>query len=81
MNGILANVPGQYVAQGDANLPRAESAQDREYGVTIEAGHAGTVQVFYGRQKVSRGKHSHWFWRAVRAERVPAFEIRTLIGE
>ncbi|MDQ1759033.1 hypothetical protein DAI43_15500 [Achromobacter xylosoxidans] len=68
-NGILEQVPGQYVAQAKQSLPPAATAEDREYPVEIDAGHAGLVRIFYRKQKAKRGKFSHWFWVAVRAER------------
>lgn len=69
-NGILAEVPGQYVAQASLTLPPAAAAEDREYPVEIDAGHAGRVRIFYRKQKAKRGKFSHWFWQARRAEKV-----------
>jgi len=69
-NGILAEVPGQYVAEGSQTLPAAATAEDREYPVEIDAGHAGRVRIYYRKQKAKRGKFSHWFWLAKRAEKV-----------
>lgn len=68
-NRILEQVPGQYVALGMRELPAAETAEDREYPVSIDAGHAGTVRIFYRMQKSKRGKFLQWFWQAKRAER------------
>lgn len=68
-NGILAAVPGQYVAQASLTLPPAATAEDRLYEVVIEAGHAGRVRLFFRKQKARRAKHSHWFWLALRADR------------
>lgn len=69
-NGILGQVPGQYVAQAQQTLPPAATAEDRDYQVEIDAGHAGRVRIFYRKQKAKRGKFSHWFWAVKRAERV-----------
>ncbi|WP_088158058.1 hypothetical protein [Achromobacter xylosoxidans] len=69
-NGILEQVPGQYVAEAKQSLPPAATVEDRDYEVVIEAGHAGTVRLFFRKQKAKRGKFSHWFWVAVRAERI-----------
>lgn len=44
-NGILEQVPGQYVAQAALTLPPAATAEDRAYLVEIDAGHAGRRQV------------------------------------
>lgn len=67
-NGILAEVGGQYVSEAGKTLPAAATAEDRDYPVEIEAGHAGQVRIYFRRQKLKRAKHSHWFWLAQRAE-------------
>lgn len=36
-NGILEQVPGQYVAQAQQTLPPAATAEDRDYTVEIDA--------------------------------------------
>lgn len=48
-NGILAHVPGQYVAQALQSLPPPATAEDRDYQVEIDAGHAGMVRITYRR--------------------------------
>lgn len=68
-NGILEQVPGPYISQAGQTLPPAATAEDRDYEVVIEAGHAGTVRLFFRKQKAKRGKFSHWFWLCKRAER------------
>lgn len=69
-NGILEHVPGPYVSQAQQALPAAATAEDRDYPVEIDAGHVGRVRIHFHKQKAKRGKFSHWFWLAVRAERV-----------
>lgn len=69
-NGILERVGGQYVAEAIQTLPPAVTAEDRDYEVVIDAGHAGTVRLLFRKQKAKRGKFSHWFWRPYRAEQV-----------
>lgn len=69
-NGILEQVPGQYSGEAMKALPPAATAEDRDYPVEIDAGHAGRVRIFFRRQKVKRGKYMNWFWLAKRAERV-----------
>ena len=69
-NGILEHVPGPFVSQGRQALPAVETAEDRDYAVEIDAGHVGLVRLFFRKQKAKRGKFSHWFWVAVRAEHV-----------
>lgn len=71
-NGILAQVPGQFIAQASQTLPPAATAEDRDYPVEIEAGHAGQVRITFRKQKLKRAKHSHWFWLAQRADAVDA---------
>lgn len=69
-NGILEQVPGLYVAQAQQTLPPAATAEDRDYAVEIDAGHAGLVRVTFQRQKTRRAKRTHWFWQARRADAI-----------
>jgi len=69
-NGILEHVPGPCVARAQEALPVATTAEDRDYPVEIDAAHVGLVRLFFRKQKAKRGKFSHWFWVAVRAEQV-----------
>ncbi|MFY4037979.1 hypothetical protein ACOTJL_19715 [Achromobacter xylosoxidans] len=69
-NGILERVQGTYVAQAALTLPPAATAEDRDYPVEINAGHAGLVRLTFRRQKSRHGKRTHWFWLAKRADRV-----------
>ena len=69
-NGILERVQGQYVAQAALTLPPAATAEDRDYTVKIDAGHAGLVRITFRRQKARRAKHMHWFWLPQRADTV-----------
>ena len=69
-NGILEQVQGSYVAQAACSLPPAVTAEDRDYPVEIDAGHAGRVHITFRRQKAKRAKHTHWFWSAYRADAV-----------
>lgn len=68
-NGILAQVPGQFIAQASQTLPPAGTAEDRDYPVEIDAGHLGAVRITFRKQKAKHGKSSHWFWSAKRAEK------------
>lgn len=69
-NGILEQVGGPYVAGAIKSLPPAAAAEDRDHFVEIDAGHVGRVRLTVRRQKAKRGKFSHWFWQAKRAEPV-----------
>ena len=68
-NGILEHVPGLHVSEAMKALPPAATAEDRDYPVEIDADHVGRVRIFFHKQKAKRGKFSHWFWLARRAER------------
>ena len=57
--GILEQVPGQYVAQAQQTLPPATTAEDRDYHVDIDAGHAALVRVTFRRQKARCAKTTH----------------------
>ncbi|CUI64776.1 hypothetical protein O9570_01415 [Achromobacter xylosoxidans] len=69
-NGILEQAPGSYVARAALTLPPAVTAEDHDYAVEIDAGHAGLVRISFRRQKARRNKTSHWFWSARRADAV-----------
>ncbi|WFC66411.1 hypothetical protein EUC41_08845 [Achromobacter denitrificans] len=69
-NGILEQVGGPYIGEALQQLPPAATAEDRDYPVELDAGHAGRVRIFFRKQKAKRGKFSHWFWAAKRAEKV-----------
>lgn len=69
-NGILDKVPGQYLGDALKQLPPAATAEDRDYPVEVDAGHAGRVRIIFRNQKAKRGKFSHWFWLAKRAEQI-----------
>lgn len=69
-NGILEHVGGQYIAEAIKTLPPAVTAEDRDHFVEIDAGHVGRVRLTFRKQKAKRGKFSHWFWAAGRAEAV-----------
>jgi hypothetical protein len=79
-NGILATVPGQYVSEGANALPDPETAADEEVTATIDADWAGVVKITYRRQLARHRKHSHWYWRAVRADPVGGDATVTLGG-
>jgi len=69
-NGILARVPGQYIAEALAQLPPINIAGDQIHETVIEAGHVGKVRIFARKQLARHGKHSHWYWSAFRAAAV-----------
>lgn len=67
-NGILARVPGQFVADSIAMLPDPDTAEDRPYEVVIDADYVGTVRLFARRQYTQHGRFGRWFWVVYRAE-------------
>lgn len=69
-NGILAQVPGHYVAAASGQLPPPRLDGPEHQEVEIDAGHVGRVQLFFERKTARRAKHSHQFWIAYRAELV-----------
>lgn len=67
-NGILEQVSGPYVGEAMKTLPPAVTAEDRDYDAVVDAGHLGAVRITFRKQKAKRGKFSHWFWVAKRAD-------------
>ena len=70
--GILARVPGQFVAQGSKSLPDPACALDDEMSVEIEAAWVGRVRLTFKRQGYSRpkGKIFYVAWLCRHAEPV-----------
>jgi hypothetical protein len=67
-NGILAKVPGEFIAMASKGLPDPETATEGTLSAEIDASWAGRVRLTYVRQLVRHRKHSHWYWLAVRAD-------------
>ncbi|CAG9172332.1 hypothetical protein CURE108131_23285 [Cupriavidus respiraculi] len=65
-DGLLSRVPGQHVAEASLTLPDPAPGQHAE--AEIDAGHVGRVRIFFEVKTARRGKHSHQFWAAYRAE-------------
>ncbi|MDR7269753.1 hypothetical protein J2X20_002382 [Pelomonas saccharophila] len=70
--GILAGVPGQYIAQASKSLPDPACALDDEMCVEIDAAWAGRVRLTFRKQRYSRpkGKISYVSWLCRHAEHV-----------
>jgi len=68
-NGILASVPGQYIAQAARSLPEPATSLHERVSAVIDADWAGVVRIRYQRQKMRHGRDSHWAWVAYRAEK------------
>lgn len=69
-NGILAKVPGQFIAKASNSLQPPDPFGPAHGEVEIEAGHVGRVRIFFELRKIRHHKHSHWTWSAYRAEPV-----------
>ncbi|WP_156545992.1 hypothetical protein [Cupriavidus sp. D384] len=67
-NGILGRVPGVYVAQAVNSLPPPTAIGPGAAAVVVEAGELGLVHFSVERRRAKHGRHSHYFWTAVRAE-------------
>jgi hypothetical protein len=70
--GILARVPGQFIAQASKSLPDPACALDDEMYVEIEAAWVGRVRLTFKKQRYSRpkGKISYVAWLCRHAEPV-----------
>ena len=69
-NGMLAGVPGQYIAQAARSLPEPATSLRERVSAVIDADWAGVVRIHYQRQKMRHGRDSsHWAWVAYRAEK------------
>jgi len=76
-NGILARVPGQYIAQGCLSLPNPLSTTAEELTAEVDAGWAGRVLLTFTkyRYRRSKDKTSSVIWLCRRADPVePATE-------
>jgi hypothetical protein len=74
-NGILASVPGQFVAQAGRLLPDPACAVDDEMSVEIDADWAGRVRLTFRKRRYSRpkGKSSYVAWLCWRADPIAKF--------
>lgn len=71
-NGILARVPGQFIAQASKSLPDPACAIADEICVEVDAAWAGRVRLTFRKQRYSRprGKISYVSWLCRHAEPV-----------
>jgi len=71
--GMLAAVPGQYIAQASRELPDASTATRSSESVVIDTTPLwhGPVRIRYVRKRLRHGKWASWSWVAVHAEREP----------
>jgi len=71
-SGILAWVPGQFIAQASKSLPDPACALDDEICVEIDAARAGRVRLTFKKQRYSRprGNIAYVSWLCRHAEPV-----------
>jgi len=71
-NGILARVPGEYIAKAGRSLPDAATAPEERMRVEIDAGWAGRVRLTFTKFRYRRpkAKSSYVFWNCKHAEAV-----------
>ncbi|VTU30001.1 hypothetical protein E5CHR_02925 [Variovorax sp. PBL-E5] len=69
VRGILGHIPGDWVSRGAKGLPTPGPADTEPRRVVLEVPVFGRVCLSYrATQGRHRGRASHWFWCAVRAE-------------
>lgn len=66
-NGILARIPGQYVADALKTLPSPEDSLDDLLETEIDVPDIGRVRFVAERNHSKRGKFVYYFWSAKRA--------------
>lgn len=69
-NGILARVPGEYIAAGASTLPKAGADQEGELVrlVVVEVPDLGAVRISYRLRSYRHGRSRLWHWLAVRGD-------------
>ena len=64
-NGILAQIPGDYVARAADTLPPAIADEDTHAVVVIGVPGLGRVRIKF---QLLSSSHGRWFWTATHAE-------------
>ena len=68
-NGILARVPGEFIAAGSKLLPPAGPEQlATGQAVVPDVRDLGAVRITYELASHRHGKSRRWYWLAVRAD-------------
>lgn len=68
-NGILGELRGEWIAAAARLLPAPETATEERMSSVIDEPFAGRVRVVHERVLIRRGKHRHWSWIPLRADR------------
>jgi len=80
-NGILARVPGEYIAKASRSLPDPACATEDERRVEIDAGWAGRVRLTFKKHRYSRARSKPYVaWLCKHAEPV-ALTLDVATGE
>lgn len=71
-NGMLASVPGEYIAAAMQQLPRASAdlAEEPERRVEVDVPDFGRVRITLMVNGYRRGRAKFWHWVAVHAEQI-----------
>lgn len=70
-NGMLARVPGNYIARGSQELPAPSKGQPEKLQTVIDVANLGRVRITYRLMDARhRGKGGHCFWTACHAETI-----------
>jgi hypothetical protein len=67
-HNLLARIPGQYIAQALNAPPNAEKATLDAMEVLIDVPNLGAVRISAKRMKHKKGRYTHFFWNAHRAD-------------
>ncbi len=74
-SGILARVPGEYVAKASDLLPKASTDGPKVMFAEIDAPYVGRVRIRFEVFSHKHRKHHSVFWVAHHAEAVPADSV------
>jgi hypothetical protein len=67
---ILARISGEYIGSAARGLSDAETASEEIQEAIIHVPSEGAVRITFKRLVHKRGRSSHFFWTAEKAERV-----------
>lgn len=71
-NGVLARVPGEFIAAGAKQLPVPSEAEAEapERVAVVNAPDLGDVRIAYRLRSYRHGRSRLWHWVAIRADQV-----------
>jgi hypothetical protein len=65
---LLDRIPGQYIAEALKTLRNAEKSTLDAIDVVIDVPNMGAVRITANRMKHKKGRSTHYFWNADRAD-------------